>query len=68
MGCMKFRQGHSINLGLPKNYDASTQVAPTLHHSATIGDARVGWFMAIIYAITKPFVKVVNNYRGRGQR
>ena len=67
MGRMKFRQGHLIDVGLPQNYE---EIKPVVyqHKQPYVMESRVGWMMAIIHAITKPFVRVVNNYRGRGQR
>ncbi len=67
MGAYKFRQGHSINLGLLVNVDHSTAM-PYKYRRGTDVVEKTGWLMATIHAITKPFVKMAQSYRGRGQR
>lgn len=62
MGAQKFRQGRSVNLGLVKNVDHSTAV-PYSHHSGVDEETKMGWLMAAFHVITKPFTKVIQNYR-----
>lgn len=67
MGASKFRQGRSINLGLIANVDHLTSM-PYGYRSRANAETKMGWLMATIHAITRPFVKVAQSYRGRGNR
>jgi hypothetical protein len=67
MGAFKFRQGRSINLGLVANVDRSTAAPYSFRRGADVVE-KMGWLMATIHAIAKPFVKMAQNCRGRGNR
>lgn len=66
MGRWKVRQGLSVGIGLPlkkRQHIVSFSPKPTVQPQP-----KMHWLMAVVRSITNPFVKAVQNYKGRGNR
>ena len=61
MGAFKMRQGLAINQ--PKQ-----KPEPVFKGVTEMVEKHTNWLRAVVHAITKPFVKMAQNYKGRGNR
>lgn len=67
MGAVKYRQGCSVNLGLSLN-QPRVKPEPVFKGLTEMVEKHTNWLTAVVHAITRPFVKTAQNYRGRGNR